>query len=152
MSLTAFFSLLAVSAVVIVVALIVIVRQLKVAKIREERIKEGEKRVIQERQARIDSIQILLKTVGSEELGWIEASIRIKNLLDQLGLDLSDHKDICFIYDLHEQTEHIPTHEQWSALPKEARKKFRVEMDNYEQQHAEQLMRAKNALLSYSFQ
>lgn len=137
---------------VIVVSLWYIYRQLKLNRQREERILEGESFVAEERQKRIDSIQILLKAVGvDEKLGWIETSIRVKNLLDQLSVNLSSHDDISAFYILTEKTEHIPTHEQWKDLPKEARTKFRSEMDRYETEHLEHLKRARIALLDHSF-
>lgn len=94
MSFNEFFVFLLVCVLVMGASIWMIFRQLKVMRAREEKVREGEERVAKERQSRIESIQILLKTVGSEELGWIETSIRVKNLLDQLGMDLSDHQEI----------------------------------------------------------
>lgn len=152
MSFTAFTILLIVCIAVISASLWFIARQLKLNRLREERIKAGESFVAEERQKRIDSIQILLKAVGADEkLTWIETSIRVKNLLDQLSVDLSQHDDISAFYIVTEKTEHIPTHEQWKDLPKEARAKFSKEMDGYESEYLEHLKRAKTALLVYSF-
>lgn len=150
MSLSVFFAWLSLAAVIIVVSVGFIVRQLKHNKVRQQRILEGEQRVKEERQKRIDSIQVLLKTVGSEELNWIETSIRIKHLLDQLGIDLSSHEAISAFYIIEEKTQHIPTHEQWKSLPITARAKFLKEMDGYEAEYKERLVRAKEALLDYA--
>lgn len=136
---------------VIVVSLWFIRHQLKLNKAREEKIRAGEERFNEERQKRIDSIRVLLKTVGTEELNWIEASIRIKHLLDQLSEDLSAHEDISVFYIITEKTQHIPTHEQWESLPKPAKMKFRLEMDSYEVEHAEHLQRARTSLMAYGF-
>ena len=152
MSFTAFVLLLFACIAVIAASLWFITRQLKLNRLRESRIREGESFVAEERQKRIDSIQILLKAVTNDEkLTWIETSIRVKNLLDQLSSDLSQHDDISAFYIITEKTEHIPTHEQWKSLPKEARIKFSKEMDRYETEHLEHLKRAKTALLDYSF-
>lgn len=151
MSFTAFLVFLIGSVGVIAASLWFISRQLKQNQAREEKIRAGEVRFREERQKRIDSIQVLLKVVGTDELGWIEASIRIKHLLDQLSEDLSDHKDISAFYMLTEKTQHIPTHEQWSELPKPARIKFRLEMDRYETESLSQLQRAQIALMAYDF-
>ncbi|MEL0624816.1 DUF2489 domain-containing protein [Marinomonas arenicola] len=152
MSFTVFIILIIGCIAVISASLWFIARQLKVNRLREERIRAGESFVAEERQKRIDSIQILLKAVGTDEkLTWIETSIRVKNLLDQLSVDLSQHDDISAFYIITEKTEHIPTHEQWKNLPKEARLKFSKEMDRYEAEHLEHLKRAKTALLDYSF-
>lgn len=151
MSLTAFTIVLLVSVGVIVVSLWFIRHQLKLNQVREEKIRAGEDRFQEERQKRIDSIHVLLKVVGTEELNWIEASIRIKHLLDQLSEDLSNHDDISAFYEITEKTQHIPIHEQWGDLPKLAKVKFRLEMDGYEAEYAEQLQRAKLALMAYDF-
>ncbi|ETI61080.1 DUF2489 domain-containing protein [Marinomonas profundimaris] len=151
MSFTAFLIVLLCSVVVIVISLWFIRHQLKLNQMREERIRAGENRYIEERQKRIDSIRVLLKVAGTDEINWIEASIRVKHLLDQLGIDLSDHDDVSAFYIVTEKTLHIPTHEQWKALPKEAKAKFSNEMDKYEKEHAEHLMRAKQSLTVYVF-
>lgn len=151
MSLTMFFVFLSVAVVVMAVSVWFIFRQIKLNKVRERRIIEGEARVIVERQKRIDSINVLLKVANTHEMNWIEASIRIKNLLDQLGVDLSEHEDISAFYIVTEKTEHIPTHEQWNDLPKEAKVKFRREMDTCEKDHVEHLLRARDSLGAHSF-
>lgn len=151
MSFTAFLVVLICCLGVIAVSLWFIKHQLKLNKLREEKIRAGEDRFLEERQKRIDSIRVLLRTVGTEELNWIEASIRIKHLLDQLSEDLSTHEDISAFYIITEKTMHIPTHDQWGDLPKSAKMKFRLEMDRYELEHAEHLQRAKDSLLAYDF-
>jgi hypothetical protein len=151
MSLTTFIIFLSVALVIIVVSLWFIRRQLVLNKVRRERLLAGETRYLEERQKRIDSINVLLKVANTDEMNWIEASIRIKNLLDQLGVDLSGHKDISAFYIVTERTEHIPTHEQWNLLPKEAKTKFRREMEKCEADNVEQLLRAKEGLSQYSF-
>lgn len=151
MSFTAFMIVLLCSVGVIAVSLWFIRHQLKLNQAREEKIRAGENRFLEERQKRIDSIRVLLKTVGTEELNWIEASIRIKHLLDQLSEDLSEHEDISAFYIINEKTQHIPTHEQWGDLPRPAKMKFRLEMDSYEVEHAEHLQRAKSSLMAYDF-
>ncbi|MCV2403469.1 DUF2489 domain-containing protein [Marinomonas sp. C2222] len=151
MSLTVFFIVLSISLGMILVSLWFIRRQLNANKIRSARIQAGEERYLEERQKRIDSINVLLKVANTEEMGWVEASIRIKHLLDQLGLDLSAHEDISAFYLVTEDTAHIPTHEQWETLPKEARKKYRKEMQDCEERYGEHLLRGKNSLSLYDF-
>ncbi len=151
MSLVLFFIFLAISLIVILVSVWFIRHQLAQNKVRQERLAAGEERYAEERQKRIDSINVLLKASNTDELSWVEASIRIKNLLDQLGIDLSADEDVSAFYILTENTAHIPTHEQWKDLPKAARVKFRNEMDSYEQQYAEHLLRARDALMAYKF-
>ncbi|NLQ18100.1 DUF2489 domain-containing protein [Marinomonas sp. M1K-6] len=151
MSFTAFMIVLLFSLVVIVASLWFIRRQLALNKVREERVQAGENRFLEERQKRIDSIRVLLSVAGTDELNWIEASIRIKHLLDQLSEDLSEDDDISAFYIITEKTQHIPTHEQWGDLPKLAKVKFRLEMDAYEVEYTEHLQRAKSSLMAYDF-
>jgi len=150
MSFDAFLIAMLCSLVVIAISLWFIRQQLKLSQVREEKIRAGEARYEEERQKRVDSIRVLLMAVGSNELNWVEASIRIKHLLDQLGVNLADHEDISAFYVMTEKTAHIPTHEQWKDLPKSAKDKFLKEMQAYEQEHAEHLLRAKSSLMSYS--
>lgn len=151
MSLTVFFGVLLVCLVVMVISIWFIRQQLQANKLREEKIKAGEARYQEERQKAIDSIQVLLKVAGTDEVSWVEASIRVKNLLDRLSVDLSSHESIAVIYDITAKTEHIPTHEQWRSLPKQAKRKFQKEMETYEAEHAEALQQAKVSLLAYDF-
>lgn len=152
MSTNAFWIILLVCLVVIGVSIYFIARQLKLNRVREERIKAGEVRLQEERAKRIESIQIIMRAVEEDEkLTWTEASIRVKNLLDQLSIDLSEHEDVQAIYAIEENTQHIPTHDQWNALPLSARRKFQTEMDSLESAHVERLRRAKVYLLAYSF-
>ena len=149
MSTTSFMLAIISGLMVILILAWVISRQLKLDKKRQQEMDEAEKTVLEGRKKRIESIQILLKVVGSEDLGWMEASIRIKTLLDQLSIDLSDHETIGVFYKVYAQTEHIPTHEGWNDLPKEARRKFRMEMMKCEARYQDELEQAKVALLEY---
>ncbi|MBJ7538930.1 DUF2489 domain-containing protein [Marinomonas transparens] len=149
MSVTTFLIALFLALGVMVISIGFIFHQLKLSRVRENKIREGEERLREERQKRIDSIKVLLKVAGTDELNWIEASIRIKNLLDQLSIDLSAHEDIVAFYIIEEKTQHIPTHEQWGSLPKMAKVKFCNEMDAYEAEYKGHLHRAKVALLAY---
>ncbi len=151
MSLTVFFLVLFACVVVMGVSLWFIRQQLQANQLRAERIQAGEARYQEERQKAVDSIRVLLKVAGTDEVNWIEASIRIKNLLDRLSIDLSEHEDISVFYLVTEKTEHIPTHEQWRSLPKQAKNKFQKEMDGYEKAHLEDLKKAKTSLLAFDF-
>ncbi|BFM49551.1 DUF2489 domain-containing protein [Marinomonas sp. THO17] len=151
MSLTVFFGVLLVSLVVMAISIWFIRQQLKANKQREERIKAGEARYQEERQKAIDSIQVLLKVAGTDEVSWVETCIRVKHLLDRLSMDLSSHDAISVIYDITAKTEHIPTHDQWRTLPKQAKRNFQKEMETYEKDYADALQQAKASLLAYDF-
>lgn len=151
MSLTVFFLVLFACVVVMGVSLWFIRLQLQANRLRVERIQAGEARYQEERQKAVDSIRVLLKVAGTDEVNWIEASIRIKKLLDRLSIDLSEHEDISVFYLVTEKTEHIPTHEQWRSLPKQAKHKFQKEMDGYERVYLDDLKKAKASLLAFDF-
>ncbi|SBS34053.1 hypothetical protein MAQ5080_02761 [Marinomonas aquimarina] len=153
MSISVFVSVLAVCLIVIGVSIYFIVKQLKLNRQRAERIQAGEQRLKEERAKRIESIQVIMQAIEQDEkLSWTEASIRVKNLLDQLSVDLSEHEHVQAIYAIEAGTQHIPTHDQWNELPLQARRKFRDEMEALEAKHIEQLRQAKTYLLAFKFE
>ncbi|MCO4787372.1 DUF2489 domain-containing protein [Marinomonas atlantica] len=152
MSTTSFFIALAVCLLAIVVSIYFISRQLKLNQQRTDRIQAGEQRLQEERAKRIESIRILMQAIEEDDkLTWTEAAIRVKNLLDQLSIDLSEHESVSAIYVIEQNTQHIPTHDKWNELPLKARQKYRDEMDALEVRHIEKLRQAKIDLLAYKF-
>ncbi|WP_425641807.1 DUF2489 domain-containing protein [Marinomonas gallaica] len=152
MSTTSYFIALAVCLLLIVASIYFISRQLKLNKQRADRIQAGEQRLQEERAKRIESVRILMQAIEEDDkLTWTEVAIRVKNLLDQLSIDLSEHESVSAIYVIEQNTQHIPTHDQWNELPLKARRKYRDEMDALEAKHLEQLRQAKNDLLAYKF-
>ncbi|MGB2065235.1 DUF2489 domain-containing protein [Marinomonas gallaica] len=152
MSTTSYFIALAVCLLLIVASIYFISRQLKLNKQRADRIQAGEQRLQEERAKRIESVRILMQAIEEDDkLTWTEVAIRVKNLLDQLSIDLSEHESVSAIYVIEQNTQHIPTHDQWNELPLKARRKYRDEMDALEAKHLEQLRQAKIDLLAYKF-
>lgn len=152
MSTTSYFIALAVCLLLIVASIYFISRQLKLNKQRADRIQAGEQRLQEERAKRIESVRILMQAIEEDDkLTWTEVAIRVKNLLDQLSIDLSEHESVSAIYVIEQNTQHIPTHDQWNELPLKARRKYRDEMGALEAKHLEQLRQAKIDLLAYKF-
>ncbi|SBT17167.1 hypothetical protein MGA5115_01269 [Marinomonas gallaica] len=152
MSTTSYFIALAVCLLLIVASIYFISRQLKLNKQRADRIQAGEQRLQEERAKRVESVRILMQAIEEDDkLTWTEVAIRVKNLLDQLSIDLSEHESVSAIYVIEQNTQHIPTHDQWNELPLKARRKYRDEMDALEAKHLEQLRQAKIDLLAYKF-
>ncbi|MCZ2722134.1 DUF2489 domain-containing protein [Marinomonas sp. 15G1-11] len=149
MSLSVFFLALTTGILAIAGLVLLIIRLLKKNHERKQTLEEAERRLLEGRAQRIESIRVLLKVVGTEELGWIEASIRVKVLLDQLSFDLSAHEDIGVFYRVYAETEHIPTHESWNELPMKAKRKFRAQMEQCEEQHLNALKRGQKALSNF---
>ncbi len=83
---------------------------------------------------------------GTEELTWIEATIRIKTLLDQLSIDLSEDETIGVFYKVYADTEHIPTHDAWNVLPKNAKTAFRKTFRESEAKYENELLARPNML------
>lgn len=153
MSISVFTSILIICFAVIAVSIYFIIKQLKLNRQRAERIQAGEQRLKEERAKRIESIQVIMQAIEvDEKLSWTEAAIRVKNLLDQLSIDLSEHEHVQAIYAIEAGTQHIPTHDQWNELPLQARRKFRDEMEALEAKHIEQLRQAKTYLLAFKFE
>lgn len=149
MSMSLMFFLLACGLIAIFLLVRVILSLLKKERVRKQQIQEVLQQKSEARKKIIDSIHILLRVVGSEELNWIEASIRIKTLLDQLSVDLSDHDSIKVFYAIYAETEHIPTHDGWSVLPKSAKQAYRKTFAECEEKYAADLEQAKQDLLTY---
>jgi len=150
MSVISVLILLVLGLAVIFLLLWVIFSQIKKDKIRSELIKNTQAQSQAARVKIIESIQVLLKVADTKELGWIEASIRIKALLDQLSVDLSEHDVIGVFYKVYVETEHIPTHDGWNALPKNAKTAFRKTFQECETKYEHELIAGKNALLAYA--
>lgn len=152
MSNSSFVIALMVCLIIIAVSIFFIVKQLKQNRLRRERIQAGEIRLQEERAKRIESIKVIMQAIEEDDkLTWTEAAIRVKNLLDQLSIDFSEHESVKAIYIIEENTQHIPTHEQWNNLPLKARRQYRDEMEALEAKNIEQLRQAKHALLAYKF-
>lgn len=149
MSLGVFFAALAVALMIIAYSVYWIKQSIKKTNDQKIAREQADTQFHEGRQKIIESIHILLKVVGTEELGWMEACIRIKVLLDRLSMDLSTHPEIGIFYTVYSETEHIPTHDAWNALPKQAKVKFRLQMQACEDQHIEALKTGKAALLAY---
>jgi hypothetical protein len=85
-----------------------------------------------------DSIDIIIKALHSEQVGIIEASIRLKVLVDQLKPMFAENS-LPVIEQVFSKTQHIPKLKEWKALDKQQRKQFTQEMDTIEVQYSEQV-------------
>ncbi len=85
-----------------------------------------------------DSIDIIIKALHSEQVGIIEACIRLKVLVDQLKPMFAENS-LASIEQVFAKTQHIPKLKEWKALDKQQRKEFTQEMDAIEAQYSEQV-------------
>ncbi|KAA0874598.1 DUF2489 domain-containing protein [Nitrincola tapanii] len=108
-----------------------------------ERTKKEKERYI------IDSITLIAQGVEDNQLGKIEAAIRLKVLVDNLQPDFSlcqELKILTFIYD---STLHIPRLQAWRALAEEDKSRFAEFMQGLEVKHASEIQASVQYLLSH---
>ncbi|MFT5118649.1 MAG: hypothetical protein ACI9NY_002191, partial [Kiritimatiellia bacterium] len=72
---------------------------------------------LEQRESMNKSIQILAKSLASDQLSKTEAAIRIGALLEFLGADDSVKEEYSAFFQLAEASAHIPILEKWKALP-----------------------------------
>lgn len=84
------------------------------------------------------SINIIVKSLATGQIEVVEASIRLKVLVDQLRPNLE--QDLFPVMEsIFEATKHIPKLKKWKALSKHERKEFTKVMDKLEAKHADQV-------------
>ena len=93
-------------------------------------------REFEEHQTRLnyihDSINVLAKSVLSDQVRVAEASIRMAVLLDNLDLSCEQKHLFAPITEVYNRTRHIPTHEQFSELSNQERSKCEKELREIE--------------------
>ncbi len=97
------------------------------------------------------SIQIIAKGALEDQLSLTETSIRIKVLLDSLGLELSVTQEYKAFYDLALACDHIPILEQWKALSDKDQRKLEKERIRHEQSHGEAVLEAAKRIQGETF-
>ncbi len=101
-----------------------------------------------ERQQRLGGdLRILAGSLLDEQLPLIEGAIRIKVLLDNYDLALSNHEHCRVFHLLCAETAGIPTHAAWKALPKEVRRQHEKRFSELELQHKAAARKAARWLL-----
>lgn len=80
-------------------------------------------------------LRVLSSSLLDEQLPLIEGAIRIKVLLDNYDLDLSQNAHCNVFHLLFSATEHVPTHAGWKALSKEQRRQHEKDFTALELQH-----------------
>jgi len=82
------------------------------------------------------SINIIVKALASEQIEVVEASIRLKMLVDQLKPNLPE-SSFPVMQEVFEKTKHIPKLKDWKALDKKQRKIFTKDLMSLEMKHAQ---------------
>jgi hypothetical protein len=93
----------------------------------------------QERQEYVSSsINIIVSALASGQIEVVEASIRLKVLVDQLRPNIAENSfpNIELVF---EKTKHIPKLKAWKSLDKQHRKQFSKDMNELELDFAERV-------------
>lgn len=91
-------------------------------------------------------IRLLARGLCEGQVPPIEGAIRIKVLLDNYDGPRRANLNLTVFETLYDATAHIPTHEDWKALPAAQRRQHEQFMETLEQQHRDELQRAAQAL------
>jgi hypothetical protein len=91
----------------------------------------------QDRQAYVsDSINIITKALATDQIEVIEASIRLKVLVDQLRPTLPENS-FTAMERIFNETQHIPKLKDWKALDKLQRKQYTKDMNQLDKDLSE---------------
>lgn len=82
-----------------------------------------------------DSLNVIAQCVLDGQVRIAEAGIRMAVLLDQLPLSCDVKHRCAPVFELYQQTRHIPTHSAWNALEKPQRRAYEKELAQVETQH-----------------
>lgn len=103
------------------------------------------------RQSINNSIQIIAKAVGSEDVTLTEASIRIAHLLDSLGVSDTVREEFSAFFQLRDATSHIPILDDWRKLDKKEKRILERERIQLEVQYADFVVSASQRIIGRLF-
>ncbi|ARU89428.1 DUF2489 domain-containing protein [Pseudomonas sp. M30-35] len=102
---------------------------------------------IEQQQRLGEDLKILASSLLDGQLPLIEGVIRIKVLLDNFDIRLSQNVRCQVFHQLYEATAHVPTHADWKALDKTSRRQHEKNFNELELQHKAQAREAARWLL-----
>jgi hypothetical protein len=116
--------------------------QLKKVRVKKEQQQTILDRHLQEHNERqkyvSSSINILTKALEAGQIEVVEASIRLKVLVDQLKPAV-EQNSFPVIEQIFAKTQHIPKLKEWKALDKKQRKKFTQDISLIEHKYADEV-------------
>jgi len=123
------------------------------AKIAEQKNQEEAlaKENVDQRRRINQSIQIIAQGALEDQLSLTEASIRIKVLLDSLGLESHIIKQYDAFYVLALATDHMPILEQWKALSNKQQRVFEKQRVGLEAEHKVAVVEAAGRIRGHIF-
>lgn len=140
--------------IILVLAVIAIYFQVKVKRqrIKQQAQQEAQEKAGRDQRERLNkSIQIIAKGAQEDQLTLTEASIRIKVLLDGLGVDETVRKEYIAFYELARATDHIPILDEWKSLSLKKRVVFDKERDELETKYREFVLDAARRIQGRTF-
>lgn len=151
MSETVIYSLIAIGVIAIIGLSIYIYRQYRFIKTKQAQQREQLARLEAQRQEKytyvVDSLKILAHALQEEQVGPVEASIRIRSLLDYYDASLHQQAEYQVFDEVFRETEHIPILEAWKALDRKTRRKFERDIEQIEQVRGDAVKAAAKQLL-----
>jgi hypothetical protein len=100
----------------------------------------------------IESIRVIANAFEDQQVEMIEASIRLKVLLDNLPLSEEEKKPYAVFEVIYEKVAHIPTHENWKALSRKEKAGFQKEMSTVEKEYKDLFADAAKQLKQHAFE
>ena len=100
----------------------------------------------------IDSIQIIARNMVSDDLNISEGSIRLKHLLDGLGLPDDERDQFKALDALYEKIRDFDTHEARQQLPPKERHAQDQARESHERDHRERVLTVAQTLTTYRFE
>lgn len=120
-----------------------------------QKVKQREQEILDTVNARhdkiIESIRVITSAFEDKQVEMIEASIRLKVLLDNLPLSEEEKKPFVVFDVIYEKVAHIPTHDNWKALSKKEKFRFEKEMADVEKEYKDLFTAAAKDLKQSSF-
>jgi hypothetical protein len=143
--------LIFVGLVAIALLVLFIKRQTKVLK--RDKASANRTKVFQDerRASMVESIRVLAMAVEQDQIEYSEACLRIKGLLDHLAPELLKQTPYRIFQEMHENMEHMPTHQARQDTDTKFVEKMDKERFALEQKHADAIRRAATAIRHHQF-
>ena len=94
-----------------------------------------------------EDLKILCGSLLDEQMPWVEGCIRLKVILEHYNFELSHDEQYAVFQEVFVATEHIPTHEAWTALDKAEKRKHEQTFAALEEQFRTRSFAAARQLL-----
>ena len=75
-----------------------------------------------------ESLNVIASSLLDDQVRVAEGCIRMAVLMDSLPLSCESKHYFAPVFEVYNQTRHIPTHEQWKALDRKQQKAFEQEL------------------------